>query len=233
LFSNIIHAYDRSSPIVSARQELMRHSTWPLKLRLKLAQDFIPNLVRSFYVSLKSFMTCSSQHQTLTSFERICLYERNIHTTSSLTGQLILRESKLVNDSTCMFAFTSFYNTNMLRQGEKIMKRLDCDSTLVKIFLLVISFSSNCFLINNDNIHFDDHLLTRTTSLTYYQHVYAELLWKYMIFRYDYWQAVNRFVCLIKQILDLIPLTIDAYNESTMHQDTVKQLIHRWHVNDD
>ena len=148
LFSNVVHSYDRISPVKSIHQMIACQSKLPLKIRSKLAQDFVPNLIISFYTSLQSYMKCTKEFQALTDVEQICIYQRNFHSTSNLIGQLILHESGLFDNPTYLYAFASLYDTEVLQQAHAIVKRLDCNSTLVKVFLVVISFSSNCFMLN-------------------------------------------------------------------------------------
>jgi hypothetical protein len=224
MFSNIVHAYDILSPAVSTRNEIARQSTLPLKIRLKLAQDFIPNLVISFYTSLQSFIKCTNEFRTFTEMEQGCVYRRNFHSISGLAGQLILRESDFFENTAYMYAFGSLYDAETLARADSIIKRLDYDSTSVKIFLIIIAFSSNCFLVDKGENLQEDYLLSKTKVLFRYQNLYAELLWKYMLFRYGYLEAAGRFSGLIKQILDLIPLSIDAYIQNSTHHVMVDEI---------
>ncbi|CAF4538086.1 unnamed protein product [Rotaria sp. Silwood2] len=221
LFSNIIHAYDIFSPVKSIHNEIARQSKLPPKIRVKLAQELIPNILIPFYTSLQSYIRCTNEFQMFTIAEQQCIYQRNFHSASSLMGQLILRESGIFENKTYLSAFASSYDVETLTQAASVMERLDYDSTLVKIFLVIISFSSNCFMIDNSINIFGDYLLRKTKQLFFYQNQYTELLWKYMIFRYGYKEAAFRFAGLIKQIIDLIPLAVDAYVQNTTHHQTV------------
>lgn len=126
-----------------------------------------------------------------------------------------------------MYAFGSLYDAETLARAGSIIKRLDYDSTLVKIFLLIISFSSNCFLVDKGENPQEDCLLRKTKVLFRYQNLYAELLWKYMMFRYGHLEAAARFSGLIKQILDLIPLAVDAYIKNSTHHVMVDEITER------
>ncbi|CAF3595771.1 unnamed protein product [Rotaria sp. Silwood1] len=221
LFSNIIHAYDIFSPVKSIYNEIACQSKLPLKIRIKFAQKLIPNLLISFYTSLQSYIRCINEFQMFTIAEQKCIYQRNFHSTSSLMGQLILRESGIIENETYLSAFASLYNIETLIQAASIMTRLDYDSTLVKIFLVIISFSSNCFMIDISTNIYGDYILRKTKQLFFYQNQYVELLWKYMIFRYGYKEATFRFAGLIKQIIDLIPLVVDTYAQNTAHHQTI------------
>ena len=212
------------SPAPSNRSVIARQSTLPLKIRLKLAQEFIPSVVISFYTSLQSYINCTNEFRTFTEVEQGSLYQRNFHSITSLAGQLILRESGFFEHTAYMYAFGSLYDAETLARADAIIKRLDYDSTIVKIFLIIISFSSNCFLIGKKENLQEDHLLRKTRVLFRYQNLYTELLWKYLLFRYGHLAAAIRFSGLVKQMLDLIPLTIDAYTENSAHQLMVNEI---------
>ena len=218
LFSNVVHAYDALSPAHSTRNEMARQSTLPMKMRLKLAQDFIPNLVVSFYTSLQGFIQCTNEFRSFHVAEQTSLYQRNFHSITSLTGQLILRESGMMENPAFLYAFASLYDVQTLARADAISRRLDHVATLANLFLIIIAFSTNCFLVDHGESVRRDPLLHKTKILFHFQNLYAELLWKYMIFRYNYREAACRFTGLIKQIVDLIPLAVDAYVENNTHQ---------------
>lgn len=225
LFSNIIHAYSKFSPAKSFHDEITRQSRLPPKIRVKLAQELIPNLVMSFYTSLQMFIKCANEFQIFTIDEQKCIYQRNFHGVSSLMGQLILRESGILENKTYLSAFASLYDLETLQMAENVMSRLDYDSILVQVFLVILSFSSNCFMVDSSNCNHEDYVLRKTKQLFNYQNQYTGVLWKYMIFRYGYKDAVMRFSKLVKQIVDMIPLAVDTYVQNTPHQGFVTHIV--------
>ncbi|CAF1995033.1 unnamed protein product [Rotaria magnacalcarata] len=140
-------------------------------------------------------------------------------------GQVILRESVLLENTTYLDAFTCLYDIETLTKAGSVMERLDYNLTLVIVFLVIVSFFfSNYFMIDNSFYNRRDHILRKTKQLFFYQNQYAELFWKYLLFHYGNKGAAIRFARLIKQIVDLIPLTVDTYIQNTEHHILVTQI---------
>lgn len=89
----------------------------------------------------------------------------------------------------------------MTVQTKRITKQLDFDSTIVKIMLMILAFLSCCLVSNVDENIYNDSLLLVTYRLLGYQNVFVELLWKYMIYRYGFYDTVHRFARLIMLLL--------------------------------
>lgn len=229
LIGNVLQTYDSFSPARSTRDEIGRNSSLPLKIRQKTAQQSIPNLILSFYTTLKSLVQCTNEFRSLTFEERNSLCRRNFHAVSTLTGQLILRESTIQQDPAFMAAFTSHYSLKILLHADSIMKRMDSDSNMVKIFLIVLSFSSNCFHVDERHAHFSDALIEKTDLLIRFQNFYVEILWKFMVYRYGEHQASIRFLGLTKQIVDLISLNFESFIHEESYRRLVNEITERTH----
>jgi hypothetical protein len=70
----------------------------------------------------------------------------------------------------------------------------------------------------------NDRFLYGTYRLFGSQNVYVETLWKYMIYRYDYYDASRRFAKLIKHMLDLLKISENAQQNNEIHQNFVDEI---------
>jgi uncharacterized membrane protein len=92
-----------------------------------------------------------------------------------------------------METFVTIYGLEFMLQVKRMNKQLDSSSIIVKVMLIVLAFSSNCFTVDtHKNIH-NDSLLYGTHRLAVSQNVYIELSWKYMVHQYGYRNSVFRF----------------------------------------
>lgn len=61
--------------------------------------------------------------------------------------------------------------------------KLEYDSIIIKLMLIILAFSSNCYMVHqHENIN-NDCLLLGTYRILGSQNMYVEILWKYMIHR--------------------------------------------------
>jgi hypothetical protein len=71
----------------------------------------------------------------------------------------------------------------------------------------------------------NDSLRFGTFRLYGSQNVYVELLWKYMIYRYGYYQTVLRFARIVKYILDKIRQSTSIYMTNKIIRDFMDDII--------
>ena len=186
---------------------------------LEDAQRIFPSL----FASMQSFVRSSPNFRILTVNEQCSLFERNLHSVTSLYGLLALRESGFIDSLRCTEVWSKIYGFDLIEQTKRISKQLDVDSTIVKIMLLVIAFSSNGLVENKVGSSSNDGLSLTTLSLLTTQNIYVELLWKYMVHRYGLYQSVVRFAQFTKSILDMIIYLAANYADNPTHQHVVTE----------
>ena len=115
--------------------------------------------------------------------------------------------------------FAVVYGSDIMLQAKHINEPFDSDLTIIKLMLIVLAFSSNCSAILEQEKPQIDCLLNGTFRFFGSQNVYAELLWKYMTYRYGYYDSVIRFSRLTTLVLNLLKYLafISATNEIYHH----------------
>ncbi len=202
LLSNVVYAYDNFSPIpstscaVSALSRLPTSQLSDVPIMRKVIESVLTSLV-TLYRSIPDF-------QILTIAEQRSLIQRNISGTCCLNFMFVLRDSGCIDSSAFIKDYTSTYGMHAVSRIKHFTDQIDSDSTLVKLLLIILTFSSNCSVLTAPTTKFNDPLLLGTFRLLGSQNVYVELLWKYMVYRYGDHQTVIRFAQLIKNVVDLI-----------------------------
>jgi hypothetical protein len=184
----------------------------------------ILSMFTSFYSSTESFIGCTADFQILTVGEKCSLYQRNLHGVLHLCATLILRLSGMFDSSMNDKILISVYGFDIWQQTKRIALQFDYDLTITKLTLLILAFSSNCYRVSeHENMHHDS-LLYGTFRLFGSQNVYVETLWKYLIYRYDYYDASLRFARLIKHMLDLLKISEKAQQNNELHQNFLDEI---------
>jgi hypothetical protein len=178
----------------------------------------------TFYTSTESFIGSTADFQVLTVAEKCSLYQRNLHGVLNLCATSILRLSGMFDSSLNDPIIISIYGYDVFQQTRRIAMQLDYDLIVIKLTLLIFAFSSNCYMVNeHENMH-QDSLLNGTFRLFGSQNVYVEVLWKYMIYRYNYYDAALRFAKIIKHMLDLLNISGKAHQDNELHQNFVDEI---------
>ena len=172
---------------------------------------------------MQSFVRSSPNFRILTVNEQYSLFERNLHSVTSLYGLLALRESGFIDSLRCTEVWSKIYGCDLIEKTKRISEQLDVDSTIVKIMLLVIAFSSNGLVENKVGSSSSDGLSLATLSLLTTQNIYVDLLWKYMVHRYGFFQSVVRFARFTKSILDMIIYLAVNYADNPNHQHLLNE----------
>ncbi len=194
-------------------------STLPNEIHLNLINPL--EIVSQMFTSIQSFISSSPDFRILTINEQTSLFERNLHGIIGFYSILFFRNTNILHNIKCMEAFTTIYGSEMMLLAKNVNDRLDPDSTLIKLILIIFAFSSNGFINNKHENMERDSLLYGTFRLLGSQNVYVELLWKYMIYRYGYNQSVIRFSRLIQTYLCVLKNQAIVYENNEAHQNMV------------
>jgi hypothetical protein len=183
------------------------------------------NLFRTYYTTAQSFVASSPDYKILTIDEQRSLLKRNLNGLFIFCAEIVCRDLKMLENPIWSKTLTHTLGSDMIERKRYLNSRLEHDTTLIKLMLIIIAFSSNCYMLDEHQILFKDHLLLGTFRLLGSQNVFVEILWKYMIYRYGYRDAVLRFAALVKQTLDLITLVVNMYRSDKIHQNFVDDTI--------
>jgi hypothetical protein len=183
--------------------------------------------IGSIYTSIQSFVSCTPDFQVLTINEQQSLFERNLHGIGSFYSNLIYRETGLFDNEKLYQTYIAAYGLETMKQSSRLVHRSSLDSTLFKLILIILAFSPNCFIVDvHENIQ-NDSLIFGTFRLYGSQNVYIELLWKYMLYRYGFMEAVRHLNNLVKHILDMIELAGNVYKNHQLHHDFVDEVVEK------
>ena len=176
-------------------------------------------MMNSIYTSLQSFIKSTPDFRVMTTSEQCSLFQRNIQGLLAFYCVFVFRESGVFINKTTEYSLIPLYGFDNVQCTKRISIRLEFDLTLIKLMLITLSFCSNCYMISEEDNLVRDSLLYGSFRLFGSQNVYAELLWRYMTYRYGFWEAARRFDALIKVALDALTLSSNIYNDNKVHQN--------------
>ena len=220
MLSNVTHAFDKFSPASQTQRFLQRLCTWPQHLSFDISQILI--LFTQFYTSIESFISSSADFQTLTLAEKHSLYHRNLHGVLNLYATFILSIFGMFDTRSNTKILVSVYGQDIYQQIKQISSRWKHDPTIIKVFLLALAFSTNCYMVDDHADVSQDSVLLWTFRLHGSQNMCIEILWKYILYRYGHVEAAVRLLSLVKNLLDLLGMSGGTHQSNQTHQDFVE-----------
>jgi hypothetical protein len=223
MISNVVHAFERFSPVMEIRRVIEQINTSAPSQQYDLSRSI--QMIGSFSTALQLFISSTPDFKVLTTSEQCSLFQRNMLGLLSIGGIYLMRESGMFDKPENEIAVLPLYGNEIVQKTKMISTQLDVDPTIIKLLLVALAFSSNSF-INHNQGHIDkDSLLFGTYRLFGSQNVYVELIWKYLIHRYSYNESVQRFSILIKRLLDTLKLSVETYENNQIFQTFIDDII--------
>ena len=226
IISNIVHAFEAFSSVNEIRRQIELTTNTASNLPFGLTQSY--QILSSFSHSLRLFISSIPDFQVLPPSEQCSLLQRNLFGLFAFGGVYLMGQSGIFDSTENTMALQPLYGLEMIERIQRLYIQLDSDSILIKILLIALAFSSNSYT----NAPRGDSFLSGTFRLFGSQNIYVELLWKYLIHRYEYQSSVERFSSLIQRILHALTLTMEIYQSNPVFQSFIDQLEQSLLVND-
>jgi hypothetical protein len=218
-----LHAYDTFSVIPGLNQILENLSPSAGECHFSAADAL--DIFSSVYTSMRLFLSSTPDFQVLSINEQQSLLERNLNGITSVCASIFFRDTHFLDNFKCCDSYIALYGLAMVKQTKYLINQLDPDSTLLKLMLIIIAFSSNSYLVDVHENICKDSLMFGTFRLYGSQNVYIELLWKYMLYRYGYVSTVLRFDRLVKFIIDKIRHSTNIYITNNIHYNFINDAV--------
>lgn len=193
----------------------------PMKMRFKHAsmQDILLKITsagRCFFEKNVDFLSLPFTNRT-------SLLHRTVKQVAGLNCCFIAYAAGLTTTPACYQSLVSIYGSSTLVGGNRAVKRLDSDLVVVKLILSMMMFCQF------DCVEFDEKwptiVVNDMKSIVKIQDQYIELIWQYLLYRYDHDYAVRCFSNLILSLLALSKALVHVVQVKDYHEiiDTIVQ----------
>jgi hypothetical protein len=193
-----------------------------LKLRFKIDTEKVYAIGRTFYQATEPFIRSNQDFALLPSDDRSIVLHGAVDNLTCLGGGFFLRESCLITRLDYCQGLEKAYGTIPYNLTLNLISLLDQDVNLVKLTLALFAFcTSNCTFFNENNslIYIKNY-----RAVLHIQNVYAELIWKYLLYKYTFDHAIRRFTHLVKCLITSV--TVKTYLQNVQqHTNSVDSLV--------
>lgn len=224
LLSNLIHSYDETSALPIAKNFIQELDSKPAKIRFKITVEQVMELSNLFYQRTEPFILSNQDFHSLPIDDRSIVLHGAIDSVSCLGGGFLLRQSGLIENAAFCQGLELTFGSIPFNFTKTILSLLDENDDLVKLALALLAFStSNCTIFNENT---STSFVKDYRSVLRIQDIYAEAIWKYLIYRYSFSHAVMRFHRLVQCLI--LTLTIKTHLQAVKnHRDAIDSLIEK------
>jgi len=216
LLSNLCNGYNESK-LFSLGQRLI--DTHDVNANYQtLVQEFIA----SIYETTGTYLRSNDDFYKLSSDDRSIMIHNAADNVSCISGVFIIHHFHLLDLDEFLNVMIRMYGNRSEDIHFWAIRFIDPDIVLIKLAFALFAFSENTYLYTS-NI---SEVLTNPINILEIQNKYAEITWKYLLYRYGHYQAVKRFLNLIIWI-QASTIFMSHIQTLTLHVNDVNALAER------
>lgn len=224
ILSNLIHSYDNSK-LLSIAQRLMQKANTTQSFVMSntaLEEQFF----KATYQISGDYLCKNGDVATLLLEDNLSKFLHDavsgVHCVSTI---FTWSQSELYTNQSFLNICTHIYGEQSISMIHNVMKFIDPDVIIVRLALSLIAFSNHSALFSSNLIinPINTNLIFQT------QNGYAEVTWKYLLYKYDHYQAVIRFNRLIKCLLATMNTISESQNIET-HVNDMDSLVEQTEI---
>jgi hypothetical protein len=155
--------------------------------------------------------------------DRSILLRNTIKYVASLGTCLIARYTRLLDNTALYKSSEALYGSATLANGVRAIEQLDFDGTFVKLVLALLVFSTFHYIYYTNMA--PDNLINIKAVLCI-QDMYAELAWRYLLYKYDHERAVICFSNLMRCLFSVNDTIVEAV-ECKQYTDMIDSLVQK------
>jgi hypothetical protein len=211
LLLNLNQYYKEYNILSYIQQFIQEQIHLPIKLRYKIAS--LNPLFQSILNGIELFFKLNHNFLSLYSYDHSNLLRYTMENAGNITLALILREIPL-------FDYLDLTESILINITKHLSNEIARDITFIQLGIVMFIFSTTNHTNYSDN---NFVYLKNIKDILRIQDLYAEITWKYLIYKYDHTQAVICFIYLIKSFL-MINRAIIKIHQSEQYQQIIENL---------
>ncbi|CAF4189863.1 unnamed protein product, partial [Adineta steineri] len=218
LLSNLYNTFDESQVSLLSKCLVDTHnSLQPINVTY---QRLIEKFLVCNYEATGRYLRLNDDICKLSFNDRFILLRNAADNVSCMTSMFIKHHFGLFNLDSFLKIITAMYGNGAVSFTRWTMKFVNQDIVIFKLALSLFALSKITYLYS-PNIPVDS---TNSSTLFHIQNKYAEVTWKYLNYRYGWYDAVKHFQSIIYCLMACTMLMVPVQSVST-HVDNVDSLV--------
>ncbi|CAF1356726.1 unnamed protein product [Adineta steineri] len=218
LLSNLYNTFDEFQLSLLGKTLVDAHySLQPMKVTY---ERLVENFVLSTYEATGRYLRLNDDICKLSFNNRSIVLRNAADNISHMAAMFIIYNFDLFSLDSFLKLTKAKYDNHVISLTLWEMKFINPDIIIFKLALSLFSLSKTTYLYSPD-IPLDS---TNSSAIFHIQNKYAEVTWKYLNYRYGWYEAVKHFHNIIHLLMALTMVIIHVQNFST-HVDSIDSLV--------
>ncbi|CAF1422791.1 unnamed protein product [Adineta steineri] len=226
LLSNLYNTFDESQLLILGKSLVDTHnSSQPINVTY---ERLVENYLLSIYEATGRYLRLNDDICKLSFSDRSILLRNAADNVSCMAGAFIAHHFGLFSLDSFLKIMAAMFDKRGISLTLWTMKFINPDIIIYKIALSLFALSKTIYLYSPD-ISIDS---SNSSTLFHIQNKYAEVTWKYLIYRYGWYEAVKHFhniiywlVALTTSITHIQTFSTHVYNIDSLVELTELTLI--------
>ncbi|CAF0917289.1 unnamed protein product [Rotaria sordida] len=193
LISNLSHCYDAYSGLSMGERFAREQNARPPKLRLKGTS--LIEFTRMALDGLRLLYEKNQDFVSLSADDRSILLQNTFKYTGCLTTNFILYKVGVTDYPTYYNNVEMISNRSLMLVTKRLGTQLNFDVIIMKLLLVIFSFSTMNHTVYSKTSSIN---LSNMKQILHIQDTYIELIWRYLLYKYNFEQTVKCFSDLLR-----------------------------------
>ncbi|CAF3837777.1 unnamed protein product [Rotaria sordida] len=221
LLSNLSHCYDEYSGLAIGERFMRGQTNLPIKIRFKSSS--VLELIKVLLDETQLLYKNNRDFLSLSTDDRSILLHTTIKHIGSLSSNFIYHKINIFNYPAYYDAVGIITNQATITATKRAAERLDFDVIVLKLLLGILCFSTFKYTVYSNTSPVN---LSNIKQILHIQNTYTELIWRYLVYKYNFEGAVK---CLSNLVRCLFAIhdTIVNTEEIEWFADKVDTMIQK------
>ena len=169
------------------------------------------DIISYFYTTFQLVVKRTPYFGSLSRDTYKTLIRNNLKAFGSLNSLLAFRETNALDHPAFQTGCQTIYGTEPIAKVREYIARLDSNGTFVRVMIFILAFCTNTRFVSFDS---SAEIGSESTAIEIMnlQNIFISMFWKYLLYQYNFTEAVRRFSYFVKYIVDVIQSTYEEQN---------------------
>lgn len=226
LLTNLMNNYDLPKLLLMAEELNGEESRTPAVCSAPVNQALVQNFIQGLYRAAGMAFRSNGDFRALSFADRSVLLATAVDNITCLGGIYVSSQTQLTNHRGLMNHLENVYGPSIIQQYQSSTTFVNCDPILFKLALALFSVSSVSRPCHQD-LHDE---FVQIKPIFQIEERYAELTWKYLLYKYSFQEAVQRYWKVVRWFLAMSVLMYHSHS-ALVHVNDVHSLIEETELN--
>ncbi|CAF1183509.1 unnamed protein product [Adineta ricciae] len=206
LLSNLIHNFDEHSGYSYIQRFVHEQNLLPVKFRYRYSA--VSEFFLSIMNNIQNVFEKNRDYLSLPHNDRLTLTRTTVKFTTSIGGMFLVGQMHLYDNSSFYRSAECVFRPESVATTKRIIDQFDFDCTFMKLALATIAFTTTNYTIYSESAP----ELINAKAILPTQDMYTEIVWRYLLYRYNYKEAIVRLMNVVQCMLLVSNAIVEAHD---------------------